>query len=515
MVVKLRVYRYNPDVDDAPHYEIYEVPYVDRMNVLQALNYIHDNLDSSLSYRWNCRAGQCGSCAILINGKPRVTCREVLQDNTTVTLTPLLHVPVIKDLVSDVTPLVERLMKCRPYVERLLPPKRPEIIKQNKVEPIKDLRTCIECWACVSACPTVAEAWQDFSGPLVQRQIARLKLDERDSIDRVKMAFIEGAYNCTTCKACVEACPKTIDIPTKAIEKLRAYIVAEGLGPLEGHLSFIRNIEKTGRSIDRLKTPLLETVPELIKVDNPVDEVAFFTGCLIDYRLQNTGLNLIEILKRNRVNVHIPKSQSCCASPAFRTGVVNLAESQVKKNVEVFEKIGVEKVVVGCAGCGMTMKKDFVEVMNRVRGKPPAFKVYDITEYLINILGTEKLNRKDLKPINMKITYHDPCHLNRSQNVKEEPRTLLNLVPQLKLVEMSESDRCCGSGGGVRSGVRPIAMAVGRRKGISIMNTGVDACVTECPFCHIQIGDVLQQLGSNIKTYEIADILAASYVGKL
>ena len=126
MVVKLRVYRYNPDVDDAPHYEVYEVPYVDRMNVLQALNYIHDNLDSSLSYRWNCRAGQCGSCAILINGKPRVTCREVLQDNTTVTLTPLLHVPVIKDLVSDVTPLVERLMKCRPYVERLLPPKRPD-----------------------------------------------------------------------------------------------------------------------------------------------------------------------------------------------------------------------------------------------------------------------------------------------------------------------------------------------------------------------------------------------------
>jgi fumarate reductase (CoM/CoB) subunit B len=507
---ELRIFRYDPIRDESPRYQDYKIPYSDGMTVLDALDYVYENLDSTLAYRKSCRQGSCGSCALLVDAKPCAACRTLVKEGKSITVSPLLHFDVIKDLVTDIGRGTRRLMRIRPYVERASPPIRPEVIMRNDIEPTREIRKCIECWSCISACPVIVDAWQEFAGPLPMRQFARLKFDPRDVEDRVKMAIADGLYDCTTCKACVEACPKEIDIPAKAIEKLRYFAAKEGLGPLPGQMDFVRLVDETGRSVTRKSTPLLEQVPEVIKVRNPVDRVAFFTGCLLDLRMQDTGKALINVLAANNVEVHVPKEQVCCGSPALRTGAIDVARKRIIQNTEIFEKTGIDKVVVGCSGCGLTLKTNFPEVLHEELGRTPEFRVYDINEYLVNELGPERLV-KPSKRLDLRITYHDPCHLNRGQGIKAEPRQLLGMIPGVELIEMKEADRCCGSGGGVRAGKRPLSMMIARRKAELVRETGADICVTSCPFCTVQVQEILQTLGMPTKVNNVVDLLERSY----
>ncbi|MDH4214764.1 MAG: succinate dehydrogenase/fumarate reductase iron-sulfur subunit [Candidatus Thorarchaeota archaeon] len=512
MTFKTSVFRYNPDNDDEPYFQEFDVEYEPGMTVLDALLFIQDKYDSSLAFRWECRGGQCGSCAVRVNKTARIACRTKVEPGAKLVLEPLEKMPVIKDLVTDISQVTYRLRRIRPYVARDKPAQHPEIIHSEQIEKLREIRKCIECSACLSNCPIVHETW-DYPGPMIIRQIARLELDPRDVEDRVAMAMNEMVYTCTTCKMCEDICPKSIKIPALAVELLRAKAVEAGYPLAEGQQGFIDEINATGRSVPEKDKSLLSELPsEEFLVEKPRGRVAFFTGCLIDYRMQNTGRALIEVLNRNNIDVIVPKEQWCCASPAFRTGDLNTAHAAVERVTEIFERImekyNLDTVVVACAGCGKTLREDHRPLIEEKRGEPPKFKVYDLAEYLMDVIGKENIIPPKGR-IDLKVTYHEPCHLGRGQGVVDQPVELLKMIPGVKYIDDPMKNRCCGAGGGVRAGQRVLSQKIANTKKEYILATGADMVTTECPFCTIQINDMMKE--ENMKVRYIPDLLAESY----
>ena len=510
--IKTRVQRYNPDTDDAPYFQDFEVEYEPGMTVLDALLYIQDKFDSSLAFRWECRGGQCGSCAVRVNTIARIACRTKVEPDEDLVLEPLEKMPVIKDLVTDMAQTTYRIRRIRPYVARDKKPEHPEIIHAEEIEKLREIRKCIECSACLSNCPIVHETW-DYPGPMIIRQLARLELDPRDVEDRVAMAMNESLYSCTTCKMCEDICPKNIKIPALAVELLRAKAVEAGYPLAEGQQGFIDAVNSTGRAVPEKDTPLLSEIEtEEFLANNSRGRVGFFTGCLIDYRMQSTGKALIEVLNRNGIDVIVPKEQWCCASPAFRTGDLNTAHAAARRVTEIFEtameKYNFDTVVVACAGCGKTLREDHYPLIEEERGTPPKFKVYDLAEYLLDVIGEDNIVPPKGE-IKLKITYHEPCHLGRGQGVVDQPIELLKMIPGVEYIDDPYKNRCCGAGGGVRAGQRELSQKIALTRKEYIEETGADMVTTECPFCTIQINDMMKD--SDIQVRYIPDLLAESY----
>jgi fumarate reductase (CoM/CoB) subunit B len=403
-----------------------------------------------------------------VNGEPVLACTEEAQDG--MILEPL-DLPVQKDLVVDLEPYLAAIASLVPGEEFRMP-------TREEVEAIKPLRSCIECLACVSACPALKVI--DFAGPTAMREDMRLSLDPRDSRDRVVEAVSDGLFTCTSCAACWKVCPKDIQIPGKAIEKLRALANKKGL-TLPRHQAVEKLVRETGRSVDRTGTSFLEQVPEILE---PYDEVrgtvGFFVGCMYNMRLPQTALDAMEVLRRNGIRVIIPKEQICCGSPLIRTGQTGFLKTLQQRNIEAFVFRGIDTVMTMCAGCGATLKNDY----------DCPFRVMDINEVLL------KFEIEPPARLPLTATYHDPCHLMRGQGIRTQPRELISRV--VDLIEMPSI--CCGSGGGVRSGVPEEAAALAENRRKEIEKTGADIVISSCPFCEYHIMEHTDRPVKNIAT---------------
>ena len=460
--------RFDPDTDKEPYFKTYTVKVNDGARVLNVLHAIHDTLDPTLSYRYSCASGQCGSCAVLVNGQPVLSCMHEATDNMTV---EPLNLPVKKDLVTDLVPRLSELA-------HLMPQDKPVVPAKEDIDAIKPLRDCIECLACVSVCPAMSVT--NFLGPTAMRQELRLALDPRDNGDRISEAVRDGLFTCTSCQACWKVCPKNIEIPGKAIEKLRSFANRRGFS-FPRHQEVAAMVKATGRSVTREKPTFLEQVGEVIEPYGPVKAtVGFFVGCMYNNRLPQTALDAMEVLKRNGIRVVIPHDQVCCGSPLIRTGQISFLDDLKKKNIDVFQSRGIDTVLTMCAGCGTTLKNDYTT----------PYKVIDINELLVQY-GIEPPAKLPIKA-----TYHDPCHLMRGQGITEEPRQLMRQV--IDLVEMPSI--CCGSGGGVKSGIPDEANALGKKRDEEIKKTGAELVISSCPFCEFHIASCTDKPVKNITT---------------
>jgi Fe-S oxidoreductase len=193
-------------------------------------------------------------------------------------------------------------------------------------------------------------------------------------------------------------------------------------------------------------------------------DYVYFVGCMNSYRYQETAKKTFSILSRFGATL-LPEEQ-CCGSPLLRMGFV--ARELMEENCRQIREIGAGTVITGCAGCYTTLKNNYGN----------QFQVLSVPEFL-----AQHISEIDLKPLDITVTYHDPCHLGRHNRVYEKPRQVIRAICRLVEMKSNRKDaRCCGGGGGVRAGYKDLSLQMARRR-LEDVPANVDYIVTSCPLC--------------------------------
>lgn len=384
----------------------------------------------------------------------------------------------------------------------------------------EEVHKCIRCGLCMNACPVYKQLYFEGAAPRGKVQLIKKVLEgELEPSEH----FHNLLFTCLLCENCSVNCPSGLKVD-RLMKAMRAELEKKfGLpwqkrmvfhllrssrllpfamfwGRVFGPtlLSFFAKGGKVGTipyaKIPRINpVPLIRQYPETILPDGPKSgRVLYFTGCATNYLFENVGKSVIAVLKRLGVEVIIPKRQMCCGLPMFLSGARQMALDNMRRNVEILNAVDVDAVVVDCATCGAALKKEYVHILEEMgENTEPAValsaKVMDISQYLLRF-DLEKF----LGPVQGRVTYHDPCHLLRSQAVKEEPRRLLKLIPGLEFVEMAGADTCCGGGGAFQWEHPDVASGITKKKTEAIEETCANLVASGCPGCRLQISGNLE-----------------------
>ncbi len=225
--ITLEVARYRPEQDERPTFQRVEVPYRQDWVVLDALNYLKDYIDGTLSYRWSCRMGICGSCGMVVNGVPKLTCAAFLRDYSPgpIRVEPLANFPIERDLVIVLDDFMEKLQAVKPWIIRdeERPLEEGEYLQTPAQRAtFEQYSMCINCMLCYSACP-VYQNEEKFIGPAALALAQRYNLDSRDQGNHERNEVVwadEGIWDCTFVGECSTVCPKHVD-PAGAIQQAK------------------------------------------------------------------------------------------------------------------------------------------------------------------------------------------------------------------------------------------------------------------------------------------------------
>jgi len=231
--IQLKVSRYSPERDTEPYFQTYEVPVKEEWVILDALNYIKDKIDGTLTFRWSCRMGICGSCGYMVNNEPKLGCATFLTQYASgpITIEPLKNFPIVRDLVIEISDFLEKLKKVKPWLihhggggsnEYLQTPDQLEEFRQHSM--------CINCLLCYAACP-ISGLDPVFIGPAALALAHRYNKDSRDQGSAERMAVLshpEGIWGCTFVGECTRVCPKHVD-PAGAIQQYKLAGAIDGI----------------------------------------------------------------------------------------------------------------------------------------------------------------------------------------------------------------------------------------------------------------------------------------------
>jgi Fe-S oxidoreductase len=231
-------------------------------------------------------------------------------------------------------------------------------------------------------------------------------------------------------------------------------------------------------------------------------KVLYWKGCMARLRTKHISDATEELLHRLGIDYETLDDERCCGSVLLRTGQVDDAHTVARMTADQIKSGGFTDVVTSCPGCFRTMSSEYHELLGEV-----PFKVRHISQLLFD---HSKELKRHLKPMKVKVVYHDPCHLGRHMGVYEEPRQLIKLVPGVELVEFKYNRRkalCCGSGGGVRSVFPEVALEVAR----TVLNehpAGVKILITSCPFCNYNFKEAKR---ANIEVIDLPEFLLRAW----
>jgi glycolate oxidase iron-sulfur subunit len=409
---------------------------------------------------------------------------------------------------------------------------------------------CVHCGFCLPTCPTYLVLGNEMDSPRGRIWLIRAASEGKSGITD---NFVKHMNLCLLCRACETACPSGVkfgflmEAARGQVDRLYQYSPADrrfrdfilhsftDLGRLRTMTSLLRFYQRSGLQKlvrasgilglfgrlgqmeallpaipdQRLRTDLPEIVPAK---GERRGRAGLLTGCVQRFFFAQVNRATARVLSENGYEVVIPRDQECCGSLLVHEGEREQAKQMARKTIDIFERAGVDVIVVNAAGCGSVMK-EYWELLHAdpvYAERADAFskKVRDISQLLAQV----PLNGH-LQAFKRTVTYHDACHLAHGQKVRQEPRTILKAIPGLQFVELKESDFCCGSAGIYNLLYPDLAQQFLDRKIERIKESGAEVVVSGNPGCSLQIEKGLRERGLSIRVLHPVELLDWSYRG--
>ncbi len=375
-----------------------------------------------------------------------------------------------------------------------------------------DLDACTECGRCTAVCPANAVGKELSPRDIILQLRDLMNNEARNSkfkiINSVPATSPAALWQCTTCAACMEACPVFIEQMPKIVD-MRRYLVMEEADFPDSMQQAITSLEKRGHPFSGTNATRLDWTEGLgVKLISETKdaEVLLWAGCggsLVE-RNQKVTRSTSLLLQQAGVKFAIMgREEKCSGDPARRIGNEFLFETLAKENVGNLNKYGVRKVITSCPHCFNTFKNEYPQYGG-------TFEVYHHSEYLATLVDEGKL--KPSSQLKHKITFHDPCYLGRQNGVYDAPRQLVQISAAGNAIEMERSRAksfCCGGGGGMSFVDEPASQRVNQERAREAIETGADVLAVSCPFCMTMMEDGIsaRKGDRDVRVMDVSELL--------